>query len=163
LVGLAAFCFARQIGDAGEQLCGDRGVYGLRGKLAQARFQMFSEGLGRKLRAPHADDTERLRQQTCGGEIVEGGEEQAPGEGAGGPENHKAARVRRPSLICSRLRCHGCATFQASAPPTAAASASSAVSILPLRCTRSARRPRAASTSKSPRAWAAFTTPNVAA
>jgi len=111
LVGLAAFYFARQIGDAREQLCSDCTVHRLGGELTQARFQMFSEGLGRKLRTPHADDAERLRQQTCRGEVVEGGDEQASGEVAGGPENHEAARIRRPRLACRRLRCHGCATL----------------------------------------------------
>jgi hypothetical protein len=41
LIGLTAFCFAGKVGDAREQPCSDRSVYGLRGKLAQARFQMF--------------------------------------------------------------------------------------------------------------------------
>ena len=111
LVGLAAFCFARQIGDAREQLGSDRTVHRVGGELTQARFQMFSEGLGRKVRTPHADDAECLRQQTCRGEVVEGGDEQASGEVAGGPENHEAARIRRPRLACRRLRCHGCATL----------------------------------------------------
>ena len=66
-------------------------------ELLHRRLHPLAKRRGRLLRARHPDDPELLGQQAAQGQRIEGGEELALRQVAGGPEDRQHARLGRPA------------------------------------------------------------------
>src|SRR5260370_35386952 len=97
---------ALEICDAGEQPLGDAVVHLTRGKVAEAFFQVASEGLIREVFARNADHAEDIRQKAAGPKIVECRNQQPAGEIARSAEDHEQAGIRGPNWRRCSVRAH---------------------------------------------------------
>ena len=175
-IGVGLGQIAAEMGDAARHEFPGRGIErlgcrpggGVRDKAPHTIGEIIAIGLNRLWRAVDSDDPEFVRQQLRLRQIVDGRHQQAPGQIAAGPKNHQGAgwRLLRPRLH-RRAFLHSPRPERPSqgsyckACSTARCSVARPVSRSPVMCARSARRPRSARTSRSPRACAALTTPKV--